>query len=86
METTLSSPNVEVDFSKLRSKKSLTINEGCSSSTFKPTSIASKDKGKGLERTDSEKKRMKEMEIYKLKQLNSFLRKRDKDSPWMSKG
>lgn len=64
--------HVEVDVSKLRSKKSLTINEGGGSLIVKPIDTLSKDKRKGLEPTDEEKKRMKELEINKVKYLIAF--------------
>lgn len=67
-------PHVEVDVSKLQMKKNLTINEGVSSLIIKFVVISSKDKVKGLEPTDEEKKKMKVLEIEKLRQINNFLR------------
>lgn len=75
---------IEVDMSKLQSKKSLSINEGWSS-TVKPTTIANKVKGNGVKLYDKEKKRLKELAIDKLKQLNNFLRKRENDPLGMNK-
>lgn len=71
-------PKIEIDISKLQSKKGLTINEG-SSFIVKLIITSSKDKGKDVEPIDEENKRLKELEIGKLKHMNSFLRQREND-------
>lgn len=64
----------------------MVIKEGGSSSIVKPVGDPSKDKGKGLEPTREENKRMKELEAEKLCHLSSFIRQRVNDPPGLNKG
>lgn len=64
----------------------MVIKEGGSSLIFKPIGVSSKDKGKGLEPTEEEKRKMKELQAAKLRQLNSFLRQRVNDPRGLNKG
>lgn len=83
-------PNVKDDFSKLQSKKWINIREGgSSSSTSKPvTTSEPKDKRKGVhvELSAEEKKKLQELEMEKLRRLNSIMRQRVNDPPGLNKG
>lgn len=87
--TTKSTPNVEVDMSKLQSKKGLNINEGgLGSSTIKH--VATSDpSGKGkdvqVEPSEEEKKRLQKLETEKMNQLNSIMRMRANDPAGLNK-
>lgn len=88
--TTMSTPNVEVDLSKLQSEKGFNISEvGSRSSTAKPVTTSDpKDKGKGVhvEPTTEEKKKFQELEMERLRHLNNMMRLRVNDPPCLNKG
>ena len=68
--TKTTTPNVEVDMSKLQSKKGLNINdEGSSSSTFKPDAT-SESKGKGIFFSNGayKQRRQRNFKILRLKE------------------
>lgn len=88
--TTKIYPNVEFNILKLQSNKGLNINEGGSgSSTAKPvTTFDPKDKGKGVhvEPTTEEKKKLREIKMEKLRQLNNIMSQIANDPPHPNKG
>lgn len=81
---TTTDTNINVNLSKLQQKKEISIGEGGSSpAIIKTTSIVdSKYKGKGVhvEPSAKEKKRLQELEMEKLRQLNRILMQM-KDNP-----
>ncbi|CAI9293754.1 unnamed protein product [Lactuca saligna] len=87
---TIATSNVEIDMSKLQSKKWLDLNEGGLDSSNVKTVESSKPKWKGkgvqVEPTKEDKKKLQELEMKKMKQLNNIMRMRANDPPGLNKG
>ncbi|CAI9303075.1 unnamed protein product [Lactuca saligna] len=61
MATTVSTIHVEVDVSKLKLENAININEGGSLTVKPKITVLTKDKRKGLQPSNKEKNRMKEI-------------------------
>lgn len=87
---TTSTSNVKVNISKFQSKKGLNISEwGSGYSIFKAIATSEakgKVKGTQVERKTKEKKKLQELEIERMKQLNNIMRMRANDPPGLYKG
>ncbi|CAI9281095.1 unnamed protein product [Lactuca saligna] len=89
VQTTTITPNVKVDILKLQSKKGFNVNEiGSRSSIVKfVATLETNVKGKSfhVEPSGEEKKRLQELELENMKQLNNIMRQREKDPPALDK-